>query len=186
VFKDGIFYVDLNNVVTKEEFIKKTMDIIMKSCNIKEESVLDQQLEANNILLIMDQVDSMMQNKSKFDWDVINLINLYKNMKIIVVTREEIDLKLFEKVKEGLVTKELPPLDIEESIDLVLSNCHRLITEDFKGVLKGNQANETFYETFQKTKQITICGGFPKYLVKLANQLNSTILWDIKIRELIQ
>lgn len=41
IFKDGAFYIDLKGVTTRDEFMKKTSDIIMKSCNIDKEEVLD-------------------------------------------------------------------------------------------------------------------------------------------------
>lgn len=132
LFKDGVFYVDMKNVETKEEFLRKTTDIMMQSANIKEEAELDQQLEVNSILLIMDHVDDIMSRKAQFDWDVVNLVKLYQNLKLIVVSREEIDIKLLVSIKDNVATKEVPPLDITESVDLVMSNCQRIIADDFK------------------------------------------------------
>lgn len=54
---------------------------------------------------------------------MVNLVKLYKNLKLIVVSRDEIDIKLLESIKENVYKKELPPLDIKESVDLVFSNC---------------------------------------------------------------
>lgn len=41
LFKDGVFYVDMKDIKTKEEFLRKTTEIMMRSANIKEEEVLD-------------------------------------------------------------------------------------------------------------------------------------------------
>lgn len=67
----------MKNVETKEEFLRKTTEIMMQRANIKEEKDLDQQLEINSILLIMDHVDDIMSKKAQFDWDVVNLVKLY-------------------------------------------------------------------------------------------------------------
>lgn len=49
-----------------------------------------------------------------------------------MVSREEIDIKLLESIKDNVAKKEVPPLDIMESVDLVISNCQRMIADDFK------------------------------------------------------
>ena len=49
------------------------------------------------MLLVLDHIDGILNNKSKFDWDVITMINLYKHLKIVVVSRSEINRADFEK-----------------------------------------------------------------------------------------
>lgn len=73
---------------------------------------------------------------------MVNLVKLYKNLKLIVVSRDEIDIKLLESIKENVYKKELPPLDIKESVDLVFSNCRRMIDEDFKKVNGSNSQSQ--------------------------------------------
>ena len=71
-----------------------------------------------------------LKNKQQFDWNSLNLVNLYKNLKLILVSRNEINVEHFEKIKEQIVLMELPPLSEEESADLVMNNCERSIEEE--------------------------------------------------------
>jgi len=54
------------------------------------------------------------------------LLTVYKNMRIIVISRNELKLDNMDL----LLIKNLPPLTDEESVDLIQSNCERQIMED--------------------------------------------------------
>jgi hypothetical protein len=91
IFKDGIFYIDLKGVTTTDEFKSRTSDIIKECANIEKESDLDSRLEVNNMLLLMDNVDEILNQKGKFDWSITSLIDVYQNIKVIIISHQEIN-----------------------------------------------------------------------------------------------
>jgi hypothetical protein len=62
---------------------------------------------------------------------------VYENMRIIVISRNELKLDNMEL----LLIKNLPPLTDEESVDLIQSNCERQIMEDLMEEQQQNVEN---------------------------------------------
>lgn len=93
---------------------------------IDEKDDLGNQLKKDNSLHIFDNVESIINNKGEFDWSIVNLLTVYENMRIIVISRNELKLDNVDL----LLIKYLPPLTDEEAVDLIQSNCERQIMED--------------------------------------------------------
>jgi hypothetical protein len=93
---------------------------------IDEKDDLGNQLKKKNSLHIFDNVESIINNKGEFDWSIVNLLTVYENMRIIVISRNELKLDNVDL----LLIKYLPPLTDEEAVDLIQSNCERQIMED--------------------------------------------------------
>lgn len=60
----------------------------MERLNIEGVEILNMKLEETNLLLVLDHVDDILMNKSQFDWNVLSLVDLYKNLKLIIVSRK--------------------------------------------------------------------------------------------------
>jgi len=43
-------------------------------------------------LLVLDHADNILNNKNQFDWSILSLVNLYKNLKLIIVSRSAIGM----------------------------------------------------------------------------------------------
>lgn len=98
----------------------------MQTRLIDEKDDLGNQLKKDNSLHIFDNVESIINNKGEFDWSIVNLLTVYENMRIIVISRNELKLDNVDL----LLIKYLPPLTDEEAVDLIQSNCERQIMED--------------------------------------------------------
>lgn len=83
-----------------------------------------------NILHVMDNIDGIMNSKGEFDWNIINLINIYQNIKVVLISRNPIRVEDYQTIKDIVVLKEVPPLDEDESVDFVINNCEREIYKD--------------------------------------------------------
>lgn len=99
---------------------------MMQTRLIDEKDDLGNQLKKDNSLHIFDNVESIINNKGEFDWSIVNLLTVYENMRIIVISRNELKLDNVDL----LLIKYLPPLTDEEAVDLIQSNCERQIMED--------------------------------------------------------
>lgn len=116
---------------------------------IDEKDDLGNQLQKDNSLHIFDNVESIINNKGKFDWNIVNLLTVYDNMRIIVISRNEVKFDNIEAIKHLLMIKQLSPLTDEEAVDLIHSNCERQIMDDlaahnFENVhmMEGGGSNE--------------------------------------------
>jgi hypothetical protein len=99
---------------------------MMQTRLIDEKDDLGNQLKKDSSLHIFDNVESIINNKGEFDWSIVNLLTVYENMRIIVISRNELKLDNVDL----LLIKYLPPLTDEEAVDLIQSNCERQIMED--------------------------------------------------------
>ena len=82
-------------------------------------------------------MDDFAGNRSDFDSNIINLINIYPTIKVIIMSRTPIPRETtYESIKDLIEVKELPPLDDEESFDLIRNYCQRKIYEDLEGLKK--------------------------------------------------
>ncbi len=54
---------------------------------------------------IFDNVESIINNKGEFDWNIVNLMTVYKNMRIIVISRNELKSDNIEGIKHLLMVK---------------------------------------------------------------------------------
>ena len=54
------------------------------------------------------------------------------NLKVMLVSRQEINIEQYLKIKDSIVKKEIPPLDYDESYDLIISNCKRSLLSDLR------------------------------------------------------
>ena len=73
----------------------------------------------NQSLHIFDNVESIINNKGEFDWNIVNLLKVYENMRIIVISRNELKYDDMESVEDLLLVKKLSILTDEESVDLI-------------------------------------------------------------------
>lgn len=188
IFKDGIFYIDLKNVKTTQEFKDKANEIIMQSANIENKNDLVSKLEENNMLLIMDNVNDIINNKAQFDWNVITLINIYKNIKIILLTQSEIKIEDFESIKDKIISIEVPPLDDDEAADMVINNCEIDLAAELLSVKQRDPKNNchSTKEYIMSNRNLANCCGVPMYLQKFINALNKERLENIEIKKVFK
>jgi hypothetical protein len=73
----------------------------------------------NQSLHIFDNVESIINNKGEFEWNIVNLLKIYENMRIIVISRNELKYDDMESVEDLLLVKKLSILTDEESVDLI-------------------------------------------------------------------
>jgi len=59
----------------------------------------------NQSLHIFDNVESIINNKGEFDWNIVNLLKVYENMRIIVISRNELKYDDMESVEDLLLVK---------------------------------------------------------------------------------
>lgn len=93
---------------------------------------LGTQLQKDNSLHIMDNADALINNKGEFNWSIVNLLSMYENMRIILISRNEIKFESVEGIKSLFMIKHMPPLTNEEACDLIQKNCERDLTHDLK------------------------------------------------------
>ncbi len=86
---------------------------------------LGTQLQKDNSLHILDNADALINNKGEFNWTIVNLLNMYENMRIILISRNEIKFESIESIKNMFMIKHMPPLNDEEAVDIIRSNCER-------------------------------------------------------------
>jgi hypothetical protein len=65
-----------------------------------------------------------------FSSNIINLINIYNGLKILLISRKQVKDENYEQIKNALVVKEVPPMNDNEAIDLIQSYCGREIYKD--------------------------------------------------------
>ncbi len=80
----------------------------------------------------MDNVDLLIADKREFNWSIVNLLNMYENMRVILISRNEIKSDHLKGENSLLMIKHMPPLTDEESVDLILSTCERELLDDLK------------------------------------------------------
>ena len=97
---------------------------------IDEKTEIGTQLQNDNALYILDNVDAIINHTGEFDWSICNLLNVYKNLRIILISRKPIKLDNLEAVKHESMIKQMPPLTDEEAVDLIQHNCLRDIMDD--------------------------------------------------------
>lgn len=78
-----------------------------------------------NFLFIMDNADGLITNKAEFNWSIANMLTQYESMRIVLISRNQIKFEAIESIKGLLMIKQTPPLTVEESLDLIVSNCQR-------------------------------------------------------------
>lgn len=77
------------------------------------------QLQNDNALLIFDNIDTIINNTAEFDWNICNLLKVYKNLRVILISRSPIKLDNLESIKHESMIKKMPPLTNQESVDLI-------------------------------------------------------------------
>ena len=135
----------MKNVSNSNEIKEQITKEMMKVLNIQLESMLDIMLETSKCLLILDHTENIVSQKNNFD--VLDLLNLFVNMKIILVTTEKIDETHLKSFYKSTCSIEVPRLTDEESVDLV--NIRVAIKSSQRKYIKLN------------VKQISYCYGVP-------------------------
>jgi len=117
---DGILYSDMRGVATTQQFKDKIRESMIQAKLIDEKDEIGNYLKKENQSLhIFDNVESIINNKGEFDWNIVNLLKVYENMRIIVISRNELKYDDMESVEDLLLVKKLSPLTDEESVDLI-------------------------------------------------------------------
>ena len=146
---DGILYSDMRGVATTQQFKDKIRESMIQANLIDEKDEIGNYLKKENQSLhIFDNVESIINNKGEFDWNIVNLLKVYENMRIIVISRNELKYDDMESVEDLLLVKQLAPLTDEESVDLIQSNCERQIMEDL-----AEHNNDNFQMAAAETKK---------------------------------
>jgi hypothetical protein len=109
-FKDGIVYTDLKGVASTQLFKDKIKESMIEAKLIDEKTDIGTQLQNDNSLYIFDNIDTIINNTGEFDWNICNLLNVYKNLRIILISSNPIKLDNLESVKHESMIKKMPPL----------------------------------------------------------------------------
>lgn len=180
IFKEGVYYFDLKKVTTADALKDTISNVLMERLNIEGVEILNMKLEETNLLLVLDHVDDILMNKSQFDWNVLSLVDLYKNLKLIIVSRKQMQIEQ-HKMNNQLVAHELEPLSEDEAVDLVLNNCERNIEEEI--IQLKNQKNLQITKVQKYLVMSSVlreCNRIPKNLILFAQKLNERKLSEIK------
>jgi len=119
-FFSGIYYLDLGQVKSTDEF----KELLQKE-NLT--------FRNSDTLLILDDVYNMFKhNHSQFRWWIIDIITRYQ-VTILITSRNSV-LEHLEDDHLMMKDIELSPLNMIESVELLLSTCKKQITLDDMGI----------------------------------------------------
>jgi len=92
---------------------------------------LHSNIQEKKVLLIFENIDCLLKNsKTQFNWWLMSLAQQWEDMKIIMTSKKEINLKSHQKLYKLTLSFKLKTLNDIEAVDMILSNCKRQITKD--------------------------------------------------------
>lgn len=78
----------------------------------------------------MENVDCLLPLKNEISSNIINLVSIFNQLKILMISRKPIQMEEYEQIKDMAVVKDLPPMSDEEAVDLIQCYCRREIYRD--------------------------------------------------------
>lgn len=78
----------------------------------------------------MENVDCLLPLKNEISSNIINLISIFNQLKILMVSRKPIQTEEYEQIKDMVLVKDLPPMSDEEAVELIQCYCRREIYRD--------------------------------------------------------
>jgi hypothetical protein len=96
----------MRGVATTQEFKDKVRESMIQAKLIDEKDEIGNYLKKENQSLhIFDNVESIINNKGEFEWNIVNLLKIYENMRIIVISRNELKYDDMKSVEDLLLPK---------------------------------------------------------------------------------
>ena len=167
-FFSGIYYLDLGQVKSTDEF----KELLQKE-NLT--------FRNSDTLLILDDVYNMFKhNHSQFRWWIIDIITRYQ-VTILITSRNSV-LEHLEDDHLMMKDIELSPLNMIESVELLLSTCKKQITLDDMGIYSDQL---TVKQALNEEPQLEKCHGIPRYITILSELLEFNSFDSINITKKI-
>jgi hypothetical protein len=78
----------------------------------------------------MENVDCLLPLKNEISSNIINLISIFSQLKILMISRKPMLTDGYEQIKDMVLVKDLAPMSDEEAVDLIQCYCRREIYRD--------------------------------------------------------